>query len=225
MLQFRGYITELLNVCYISVNTIDIIQKKNKIGIAKKGKIMRIIGGKAKGTKLYTLEGESTRPTLDRVRESLFNILQYELQEAIFLDLFSGSGACGLEAVSRGANKAILCDKSKQAIEIIKKNIQKTHTEEKVELYQASFEEVLKTKIKEKLDIIFMDPPYETNYAYQAVKIILENKLIKQDSMIIIETDQIKKVKEQLETLEIEIMDERKYGRAYLIFLSQKRKG
>lgn len=186
---------------------------------------MRIIGGKAKGTKLYTLEGKNTRPTLDRVRESLFNILQYKLQEAIFLDLFSGSGACGLEAVSRGVSKAILCDKSKQAVEIIQKNIQKTHMEEKVELYQANFEEVLKMRIKEKLDIIFIDPPYETNYAYQAVKIILENELIKQDSMIIIETDQPKKVKEQLETLEIEIMDERKYGRAHLIFLSQKRKG
>lgn len=225
MLQCRKYITELLNVCYISVNTIDIIPKKNKIRIAKKGKIMRIIGGKAKGTKLYTLEGKNTRPTLDRVRESLFNILQYKLQEAIFLDLFSGSGACGLEAVSRGVSKAILCDKSKQAVEIIQKNIQKTHMEEKVELYQANFEEVLKMRIKEKLDIIFIDPPYETNYAYQAVKIILENELIKQDSMIIIETDQPKKVKEQLETLEIEIMDERKYGRAHLIFLSQKRKG
>ncbi len=186
---------------------------------------MRIIGGKAKGTKLYTLEGKNTRPTLDRVRESLFNILQYKLQEAIFLDLFSGSGACGLEAVSRGVSKAILCDKSKQAVEIIQKNIQKTHMEEKVELYQANFEEVLKMRIKEKLDIIFIDPPYETNYASQAVKIILENELIKQDSMIIIETDQPKKVKEQLETLEIEIMDERKYGRAHLIFLSQKRKG
>ena len=225
MLQSRKYITELLNVCYISVNTIDIIQKKNKIRIAKKGEIMRIIGGKAKGTKLYTLEGENTRPTLDRVRESLFNIIQYQLQDAIFLDLFSGSGACGIEAVSRGAKKAILCDKSKQAIEIIKKNITKTHTEEKIEFYQTSFKELLKMRIKEKLDIIFIDPPYETNYAYQAVKIILENELIKQDSIIIIETDQEKKVKEQLEMLEIEIMDERKYGRAHLIFLSQKRKG
>lgn len=186
---------------------------------------MRIIGGKAKGTKLYTLEGENTRPTLERVRESLFNILQYELQDSIFLDLFSGSGACGIEAVSRGAKKAILCDKSKQAIQIIRKNIEKTHTKEQIEVYQASFEELLKTKVKEKPDIIFIDPPYRTDFAYEAVKIIIENHLIDEDSTIIIETDQEQKMKEQLKKLEVVIMDERKYGRAHLIFLSQKRKG
>lgn len=186
---------------------------------------MRIIGGKAKGTKLYTLEGENTRPTLDRVRESLFNILQFNLQDSIFLDLFSGSGTCGIEAVSRGARKAILCDKSKQAVEIIKKNIEKTHTQGQIELYQTTFEELLKTKIKDKLDIIFIDPPYDTDFAYKAVRIILENSLIDENSIIIIETDQEKRIKEQVQELEIEIMDERKYGRVHLIFLSQKRKG
>lgn len=186
---------------------------------------MRIIGGKAKGTKLYTLEGENTRPTLDRVRESLFNILQFKLKESVFLDLFSGSGACGIEAVSRGAKKAILCDKSKQAIEIIKKNIEKTHTKEQIELYHMTFEELLETKVKEKLDIIFIDPPYQTDFAYKAVKIILDNNLMSEDSILVIETDQEKRVKEQLKNLEVEIMDERKYGRAHLIFLYQKRKG
>ena len=186
---------------------------------------MRIIGGKAKGTKLYTLEGENTRPTLDRVRESLFNILQFKIQDSIFLDLFSGSGACGIEAVSRGAKKAILCDKSKEAIKIIRKNIEKTHTEEKIELYQTTYENLLETKVKEKLDILFIDPPYQTDFAYEAVKIILDKNLIKEDSIIIIETDQEKEVKEQISKLRIEIIDQRKYGRAHLIFLSQKRKG
>lgn len=186
---------------------------------------MRIIGGKAKGTKLYTLEGQNTRPTLDRVRESLFNMLQFKLQDCIFLDLFSGSGACGLEAVSRGAKKAILCDNSKQAIEIIKKNVEKTHTNENIEVYKLSFEDVLKNKIKDKVDIIFIDPPYNTDFAYKAIKIIIEKELINEDSTIIIETDQEKRIKEQLKDLEIEIMDERKYGRVHLIFLNQKRKG
>lgn len=187
---------------------------------------MRIIGGKAKGTKLYTLEGENTRPTLDRVRESLFNILQYKLQDCVFLDLFSGSGACGIEAVSRGAKKAILCDNSKQAIEIIKKNVEKTHTKEQIEIYQTTFEKLLRTKIKEKLDIIYIDPPYQTDFANQAVKMILESNLSNEDSIIIIETDQEKRVKEQLDKIEeIEVMDERKYGRVHLIFLSQKGKG
>ena len=87
---------------------------------------MRIIAGEKRGTKLYTLEGLNTRPTLDRVKESLFNIIQSEIRERIFLDIFAGSGAIGLEAVSRGAKKAILCDNNKQAIQIIKKNIEKT---------------------------------------------------------------------------------------------------
>lgn len=131
----------------------------------------------------------------------------------------------GIEAVSRGAKKAILCDKSRQAIEIIKKNIEKTHTQEKIELYQTTFEELLKVKVREKLDIIFIDPPYQTDFAYEAVKIIIEKNLMGEDGIIVIETDQDKRVKEQLKNLEIEIMDERKYGRVHLIFLSQKRKG
>lgn len=131
----------------------------------------------------------------------------------------------GIEAVSRGARKAILCDKAKQAIRIIEKNIEKTHTQEQVELYQMNFEELLKTKIKEKLDIIFIDPPYDTDFAYEAVKILLDERLVDEESIIIIETDQAKRIKEQLKNLAIEIMDERKYGRANLIFLGQKRKG
>lgn len=186
---------------------------------------MRIIGGKARGTKLYTLEGKNTRPTQDRVRESLFNILQLRIQDSIFLDLFSGSGACGIEAVSRGAKKAILCDNAKQAIEVIQKNIEKTHTKEQIEIYQTGFENLLETKIKEKLDILFIDPPYQTDFAYKAVKIIIEKNLIHEESIIIIETDQEETVKEQISKLRIEIIDQRKYGRANLIFLSQKRKG
>lgn len=182
---------------------------------------MRIIGGKARGTKLYTLEGKNTRPTLDRVKESLFNIIQNDIQDSIFLDLFSGSGAIGLEAVSRGAKKAILCDSSKEAMNIIKRNIEKTHFEKQVDTYQMQYSEVLKNKIDEKLDIIYIDPPYATNFAYEAVKIILEKDLVVQDSIIIIETDDEEKVLEQLENLSVEITSKRKYGRAQLIFLTK----
>ena len=94
---------------------------------------MRIISGNARGTKLYTLEGLSTRPTLDRVKESMFNIIQQDIPEAIVLDLFAGCGAIGLEMVSRGAKQAVLCDNSKQAIKIIEKNIEKTHMEKQIQ--------------------------------------------------------------------------------------------
>ncbi len=182
---------------------------------------MRIIGGKARGTKLYTLEGDNTRPTLDRVKESLFNIIQSDIPESTFLDLFSGSGAIGLEAVSRGAKKAILCDNSKEAINIIKKNIDKTHLQEQVELYQLPFERLLNDKIREKIDIIYIDPPYKTDFVYNAIKIILSKNLIDQDSIVIIETDEEERIIKQMETLNIEIVNQRKYGRAHLIFVKK----
>ena len=180
---------------------------------------MRIISGTARGTKLYTLEGKTTRPTLDRVKESLFNIIQDKVQDSIFIDLFAGSGAIGLEAASRGANKVILCDKSKDAIKIINKNIEKTHLEEKVKLYNLDYETLLKTKIKEQADIIYIDPPYKSDFAINAVNIILENGLVSEHSTIIIETDEEEKILRELEKIEIKITDKRKYGRAILIFL------
>ena len=101
---------------------------------------MRIIAGKNRGTKLYTLDGDDiTRPTLDRVKESLFNIIVNHIQDSNVLDLFAGSGSLGLEAVSRGAKKTIFCDKSKKAIDIIQKNITKTKVEDKVEIINKDY--------------------------------------------------------------------------------------
>lgn len=179
---------------------------------------MRIISGKAKGTKLYTLEGLETRPTLDRVKESLFNIIQNRIADSIFLDLFAGSGAIGLEAVSRGAAKAILCDNSEKAIQIIKKNINKTHAEDKVEIYKMQYDRLLES-LKEKVDIIYIDPPYNSKLASEAIKIILEGDILKPETIMIIETDQKGRILEELSEVNVEIIDERKYGRAQLIFL------
>ena len=183
---------------------------------------MRIISGRARGTKLYTLEGDNTRPTLDRVKESLFNIIQTKIPDSVFLDLFSGSGAIGLEAASRGARKVILCDKSKEAVQIIKKNIEKTHMEEQIDCYQLSYEKVLETKINEKLDIIYIDPPYKTDLIYESLKIILSKELLNDDSLIIIETDEEERIIEKIKKIELDIVDQRKYGRAHLIFLKNK---
>lgn len=183
---------------------------------------MRIISGKSRGTKLYTLDGENTRPTLDRVKESLFNMIQSKINDCIFLDLFSGSGAIGLEAASRGAKKVILCDNSKEAIQIIKRNIEKTHTEEQIELYHTSSQELLENKIKEKVDIVYIDPPYKTNLAFDSVKTILDKEIINKNSIMIIETDEVERVISQVRNLKIEIIDQRRYGRAHLIFLKEK---
>ena len=184
---------------------------------------MRIISGTARGTKLYTLEGLNTRPTLDRVRESLFNIIQNEVKESIFLDLFSGSGAVGLEAASRGAKEVIICDKSKEAVQIINKNIEKTHLKDKIKLYNTDFISLLRNKITEKLDIIYIDPPYDSDFIFLSLKEILERKLIDENSLVIFETDQKGRILKQIENLKIEITDERKYGRANIIFLKLKK--
>ena len=182
---------------------------------------MRIISGKARGTKLYSLEGSTTRPTLDRVKESLFNIIQNQVPECTFLDLFSGSGAIGLEAASRGANKTILCEKNKAAISIIKKNIEKTHLEDKVKLYENSRRDANELVKELSYDIVYIDPPYKTDFAYEATNLILKNNLLNEKGTIIIETDEEERIIKQIEKLEIEIVNRRRYGRIHLVFLEK----
>ena len=170
---------------------------------------MRIISGTARGTKLYTLEGLETRPTLDRVKESLFNIIQNEIKGSIVLDLFSGSGAIGLELLSRGAKKAILCDKSKEAIQIIKKNVEKTHFQDKAEIYNVDFKTAIKKLENQKFDIIYIDPPYVTDYVKIAVEEIVRNKLVNYDSKIIIETDDEERILKQIENINVKVVGNR----------------
>ena len=186
---------------------------------------MRIIGGRMRGTKLATLEGfETTRPTLDRVKESLFNIISFKLIDSIVLDLFSGSGALGIEAISRGAEKAYLCDESRKAINIIKQNVQKTKCDKEVEIINKRNSDALEyfKKMNKKFDIVFLDPPYKTNFAEESAEFIIKNDLLKEDGIIIIETDNQSKVEEGLDVENLEIYDIRKYGRVSLIFLKRK---
>lgn len=185
---------------------------------------MRIISGQNRGTKLNTLEGENTRPTLDRVKEPLFNIINFKLEDAIILDLFSGSGALGLEALSRGASKAFFCDNSFKAIDVIKKNIEKTRNESKSIVIKKPYDKALE-ELKEKnilLDIIFLDPPYESNYYSKALELIQNFELLKKDGTIILETDNKNKILDIINDEYFEINDIRKYGRVTLIFLNRK---
>ncbi len=95
---------------------------------------MRVISGKARGSILHSIESNNTRPTLDRVKESLFNILQGEIEGKTVLDLFAGSGQIAIEFLSRGAKEAILCDNSKEAVNMINKNLQKTKLQDKAKV-------------------------------------------------------------------------------------------
>lgn len=178
---------------------------------------MRVISGKNRGTKLYTLDGLTTRPTLDRVKEALFNIINFDVPESVFLDLFAGSGAIGIEAASRGAKKVIMCEKSKAAVEIINKNLEKTRLKDEIKLYNDDYKNCI-ADINEKLDIVFLDPPYKTDYAFNAAKLILEKGLLKKDSILILETDIEQIVENQFQKLSLEEIKKTKYGRACLLF-------
>ena len=182
---------------------------------------MRIISGKAKGTNLYTLNGNNTRPTSDRAKEALFSILGTDIVNSKFLDLFSGSGAVGLEAASRGSKVATLIDNSSDAIQIIKRNVTKTHLEKYVSIYKSEAIKALKNIINEKQDYIFLDPPYKSNLLYKSIIEILNNNLLTDDGIIIAETDEMEKLKNEIKDIKIAIVDERKYGRNQFLLLKK----
>ncbi len=182
---------------------------------------MRVISGTARGKKLVSQEGLETRPTLDRVKEAVFNILQFNLKEAVVLDLFSGSGALAIEALSRGANSAVLCDSSSKAINIIDKNLEGTRLKSKAKVLNNDYVEALKILKNEykKFDLIFLDPPYKSDYIIKAIDNILKYDLLKDDGIIIAETDDKDKINQINNIKNIKIYDERKYGIVHTIFI------
>ena len=123
---------------------------------------MRVIAGKARRIPLKTMDGLNTRPTTDRIKETLFNIIQDDIYGCRFLDLFSGSGGIGIEALSRGAKEAFFVERHKTAAACIRENLEKTHLEKQAVLLCADvFEALRRLSAKEAaMDIIFMDPPY-----------------------------------------------------------------
>ena len=134
---------------------------------------MRIITGSKRGKKLITLEGEQVRPTTDRVKESLFNILQFQLEGRRFLDLFAGSGQIGLEALSRGAALAVFVDASKDSIRVVEKNVQSTGLGDKSKVITADFQSYLRG-CRERFDIAFLDPPYRMGLLEKALPLVAE---------------------------------------------------
>lgn len=185
---------------------------------------MRVISGTARGTKLLSQEGLNTRPTLDRVKEALFSIIQFKIPNSTVLDLFSGSGALGIEALSRGANFAVLADNNREAIKIITKNVENTKLLEKSKIVKDDYKVVLDNLLKSnnKFDIIFLDPPYKEDFALIAIKKIIEHDLLTKDGIIILETNDANKIKEISNIKNLEIYDERKYGSVILIFIRKE---
>ena len=182
---------------------------------------MRVIAGTAKGTKLNSIDDLSTRPTLDRVKEPLFSIIQNYLQGANVLDLFAGSGALGIECLSRGSKHCVFCDKSYKSIQMINENIKKTKMQDKVTVINTDYKKCLEMQ-KNGFDIIFIDPPYKFDIAIDSVKRIMDLKLLTKDGIIVIETDEKERDLKELEKIDLEVYDVRKYGRVNLIFLHER---
>ena len=150
---------------------------------------MRIIGGERRGKKLLAVPGMKTRPTADRVKETLFNIIQMQVKGAKVLDLFSGTGALGLEALSRGAARCTFVDSAKAALEVCQKNICGCGFEEKSEVifWDISRSLTRLEHLKGTLDLIFLDPPYKKGLADKALEHIAASQLPAKEALIVVE--------------------------------------
>ncbi|CDR22542.1 16S rRNA (guanine(966)-N(2))-methyltransferase RsmD [Staphylococcus argenteus] len=148
---------------------------------------MRVIAGKHKSKSLVSMEGRNTRPTMDKVKEGIFNSL-YDVS-GIGLDLFAGSGALGIEALSRGMDKVIFVDQNFKAVKIIKSNLENLDLVEQSEVYKNNADRALKALSKREIqfDIIFLDPPYEKGLIDKALKQISEFNLLKENGIIVCE--------------------------------------
>lgn len=150
---------------------------------------MRIITGSARGTHLFTLPGENTRPTSERAKEAIFSTLQFDLGGKTVLDLFSGSGQMGLEAVSRGAELAVLCDASRDAASVIRKNIEKTRLSERCELHCKDASTCLRgLRGKYRFDLVFLDPPYAEGLIPGSLEGLLRNGLLSEGAILVCES-------------------------------------
>ena len=147
---------------------------------------MRVISGKYRGKKLAEFDLASTRPTLDRVKESIFNLIQFDVCDANVLDLFSGTGAFGIECLSRGAKNVVFVDNNAQAIKIIKQNL--TNIVGNFSVLNADGIEFLKS-CTQKFNLILLDPPYKTDLGIDAINLIIKRNLLENDGVIIFETD------------------------------------
>lgn len=170
---------------------------------------MRIVAGKAKGRQLFTPKSQKVRPTGDRVKESLFNMIAPFIEDAIVFDLFAGTGNLGLEAVSRGAVKAYFSDNNKKSLEIVRKNIDITNADSYCYVIDSGYEQALKI-IDEKIDVFFLDPPYNKGYIHNCINLILSYDRMADEGIIVIEHSPKEEMSEHYPNLEL--VKRKRYG-------------
>ena len=177
---------------------------------------MKIISGIYKGRVLEGFDITGTRPTMDRVKESLFGMIQNNIPNSTVLDLFSGSGNLGLEALSEGASKAVLVDQNRKACDTINRNIKNigfTSAEVLCMDYQKALD-----NLNYKFDVIFLDPPYKTDYIEKSIIKITNNNLLSDDGIIICESDNLNKI---IYPNNYKSVKEKKYGDKYIVILKK----
>jgi 16S rRNA (guanine966-N2)-methyltransferase len=152
-------------------------------------KDLRVVSGNYKGRQLKAVPGMTTRPTTDKVKEAIFNMVGPYFNGGVALDLFAGSGGLGIEAISRGMEQCIFVDREAKAIQTIHKNLEVCHASDASEVYRNDAERALRAIIKReiKFDLIFLDPPYRQQKLKALIKLMSENNLLKQDGFIVAE--------------------------------------
>lgn len=183
---------------------------------------MRIIAGSKRSLPLKTLEGKETRPTTDRIKETLFNMLQSDIPGCYFLDLFAGTGQIGLEAVSRGASYAVFVESSKKAAACIQQNIAFTKSEKESLLLSMDVIPALRSlEGKYRFSFIFMDPPYDELAEKEVLEYLINSSLLKENARIIVEAS-LHTDFSYLISLGYDIIKEKKYKTNVHMFLQKK---
>ena len=183
--------------------------------------MLRVISGTARNLKLVTPSGLDTRPTTDRIKETLFNILQFDIAGSVVIDFFAGSGSIGIECLSRGAKKAYFVDNSREAHACIVENIKHTRFEDKAVVFNQDAIRAASQIHESRVDMIFMDPPYEKGLEADLLSVLKDKEYVTEDTLFIIEAD-IKTDFTYVESLGFEITREKLYKTNKHVFLKLK---
>ncbi|MFV0364010.1 MAG: 16S rRNA (guanine(966)-N(2))-methyltransferase RsmD [Suipraeoptans sp.] len=179
---------------------------------------MRVISGSAGSLRLKTLKGIETRPTSDKTKETLFNVISSMLYKSDVLDLFAGSGALGIEALSRGADSCIFIEKNPNVVNVINENLIHTKLVENSNVIKGNVITELKALKQQVFDLVFMDPPYDNNFEEPVLKILIERGLVNQNSLIIVEASNNTSF-EFLNSINLQIIKEKNYKTNKHVFI------
>ena len=187
---------------------------------------MRIITGKAKGKKLFTLEGEATRPTSERIKGAIFSAIQFDIEGRRALDLFAGSGQMGLEALSRGAVSATFIDSSRDAMEIVKKNARATNlSDESKFIVSDGANYIRKAQGRDQYDLVFIDPPYAMNLCKKSVEALLRYDALADGAIVVLESGDEEINLDSPPYSKFEVVKSTSYGKKTAVNILLYRKG